>query len=171
VSDISAKDCASSWVDGYTANYNYARSWLMSVFPMLGLLGVYLSWESTVGLAVAIGAEVLFVLVLFEWKTYYIRLSGDSISRGSCFHGKTIPLAQVDQIQHVDGGRSEYILYIRHGDKILLTVYQELVGFDDLVGFFREYARHHHIIFATRDMFGKWKWADPGKHASPNDQQ
>jgi ATP:corrinoid adenosyltransferase len=50
------------------------------------------------------------------------------------------------------------VLY-RHGDKILLTLYQELVGFDDLVGFFGEYARHHHLIFATRDDFGEWTQA------------
>jgi hypothetical protein len=170
MSDVPEKDSATSWVEGYTANYHYARPWLMSVFPMLGLLGVYLGWQSTAALVVAMGAEVIFVLVLFEWKTYYIRLSGDSISRGSCLHNKTIPLAQVDQVQQVYGGRGECILYIRHGDKILLTVYQELTDFDDLVGFFREYARHHHIIFATRDVFGKWTWADPGNNASPNDR-
>jgi hypothetical protein len=170
VSDVPERNLASWWVDGYTANYHYARTWLVSVFPMLGLLGVYLGRQSTVALVVAMGAEILFVLVLLDWKTYYIRLSGDSIRRGSCLRGKTIPLAQVDHLQQVYGGRGERILYVRHGDKILLRVYQELAGFDDLVGFFREYARHHHIIFATRDAFGKWTWADPRKKTSPYDQ-
>jgi hypothetical protein len=108
---------------------------------------------------VATGAEVLFILVFLEWKTYYIRVSGDSIAKGSFLHSKTIPLAKIDLVQHIYGGRGEHILHIRHGDKILLTVYQELVGFDDLVGFFREYARHHHLIFATRDDFGEWTQA------------
>jgi hypothetical protein len=96
-------------------------------------------------------------LAFFEWKTYYVRISGGSISRGSFLHSKTFPLSDVDLIQHMDGsGRNGNLVYIRHGDKILCTVYQELVGYDDLLGFLREYARHHHIIFATRDDWGEW---------------
>lgn len=159
VSESSDRDPASSWVDGYAASYQYARPWLMVIFPIFGLLGIFLGWQSAAALAVATGAEVLFILVFLEWKTYYIRVSGDSIAKGSFLHSKTIPLAKIDLVQHIYGGRGEHILHIRHGDKILLTVYQELVGFDDLVGFFREYARHHHLIFATRDDFGEWTQA------------
>jgi hypothetical protein len=62
----------------------------------------------------------------------------------------------VDLIQHVYGGRGEQLLYVRHSDRILFTASRDLDGFEDLVGFFREYARHHHLIFATRDDFGQW---------------
>jgi hypothetical protein len=154
-----------SWVNNYDASYQYGGTWAAAIFPIFGLLGIALAWRSEIAVAVAIGAELLFILGFFEWNTYYIRVSGDSISRGSFLHGKTIALAQVDLIQHIYGGRGEQILYVRHGDKILLTAYRELVGFDDLIGFFREYARHHHIIFATRDDFGEW--TQGGGDASP----
>jgi hypothetical protein len=62
----------------------------------------------------------------------------------------------VDLIQLLNGDRGGPLLRIRHSDRILLTVSRDLEGFDDLVGFFREYARHHHLIFATRDEWGEW---------------
>jgi hypothetical protein len=173
VSESPDQDRASSWVDGYAASYKYASPWLMVIFPVFGLLGIYLGWQSAAALAVAIAAEVLFILVFFEWKTYYIRVDGDSIAKGSFLHSKKFPLSGVDLIQHIyySGRRSGEYLHIRHGDKILLTVYQELVGFDDLVGFFREYARCHHLIFATRDDFGEWTQEHTSKAAPPSDPQ
>jgi hypothetical protein len=159
-------DRASSWVDGYAASYRYAYPWLMLIFPIFGLLGIYLGRQSAAALAVALGAEVLFILVFFEWKTYCVRIGAGSISRGSFLHSKTFPLSDVDLVQDIYGGaRSGRILYIRHSNKILLKVYQELIGFDDLLGFLREYARHHHVIFATRDDFGAW--TQPGVDVSP----
>jgi hypothetical protein len=127
--------------------------------------------RSATALAVEIGAEVLSTLVFFEWRTYYIRVSGVSISRGSFLHSKTIPLATVDLIQHIYGGRGEQLLRIRHSDRILMTASRGLDGFDDLVGFFREYARHHHLIFATRDDFGKWTQANVSKDTQPSGEQ
>jgi hypothetical protein len=151
------------WVDGYTAIYRYPYPWLMLVFPVFGLLGIVLAQHSGAALAVAIGAEAVFILVFFEWRTYYIEVSVDSIAKGSFLHRKAIPLARIDLVQHIYGGHGEQLLYIRHGDRILLTVSQDLDGFDDLVGFFREYARHHHLIFATRDDFGEWTQAGKSK--------
>jgi hypothetical protein len=150
------------WVRDYEATYRYQYTWLMLGFPVFGLLAIFLLWRSAIAVAVAIGAEVLLILVFFEWKTYYVRISAGSISRGSFLHAKTIPLSEVDLVQHIYGsGRSagSSCLYIRHSNKILLKVFSELNGFDDLCGFFREYARHHHIIFATRDDWGEWTWA------------
>jgi hypothetical protein len=60
-------------------------------------------------------------------------------------------------IQHVYGGRGAQLLYLRHSGRTFLTLSRDLDAFDDLVGFFREYARHHHLIFATRDDWGDWK--------------
>src|ERR1700677_3925719 len=160
-----------SWVDNYVATYRYKYTWALLIFPIFGLLGIYLVWQSGIAVAVAIGAEVLFVLVFFEYRTYCVQLSAGSISRSSFLHSKSFPLAEVYLIQHVYGGREEQLLYVRHSDRILLTVYQELDGFDDLVGFFREYARHHHLIFATRDDFGGWTQEHTSKDAPPSDAQ
>jgi hypothetical protein len=147
-----------SWVEDYVASYEYGGKWFALIFPIFGMLGIYLARHSEAAIAVAIGAEVLFILAFFEWKTYYVRIGAGSITRGSCLHSKTFPLSDVDLIQHVYGGGrgGGQFLYIRHGNKILCTVYQDLVGFDDLLGFLREYARHRHIIFATRDDWGEW---------------
>jgi hypothetical protein len=41
-----------------------------------------------------------------------------------------------------------------------------LAGFADFIGFFREYARHYHPIFTTRDDFGEWTQADAGRSGS-----
>jgi hypothetical protein len=160
-----------SWVDSYAASYHYAYRWLMLVFPIFGLLGIYLGRQSAAALVVAMGAEVLFILVFLEWKTYYIRVSGDSIAKGSFFHSKSFPLAEVDLIQHVYGGRGEQLLYVRHSDRVFLAASGDLDGFDDLVGFFREYARHHHLIFATRDDFGEWTQAYESKDAPPSGER
>jgi hypothetical protein len=159
------RERASCWVDDYAASYRYAYPWLMLIFPILGMFGIYLAWQSAAAVAVAIGAEVFFILAFLEWKTYYIRVSGDSIVKGSFLHSKTFPLSDVDLVQVIDGGaRSGHLLRVRHGDKILLQVYQELVEFDDLVGFLREYAHRHHIIFAMRDEWDTWTQAGGNPH-------
>lgn len=147
------------WVDSYTACYQYGYTRLMMVLPVLGLLGILVAIPSTLAVAAAIAAEVLFILVFLEWKTYRVRIGEGSIARSSCLHRKSFPLSEVDLIQHVYGGRDAQFLYIRHGSEILLKVYRQLVGFDDLLEFLREYARHHHLIFATRDSFGTWTQA------------
>jgi hypothetical protein len=151
-----------SWVADYVASYQYKYTWLMLIFPIFGLVAVFSVWRSGAALAVATAAEMLFILVFFEWKTYYVRINRDTISRGSFLHSKTFTLSEIDLVQHIYGsGRStgSSSLYIRHGNKILLKVFDELDGFDDLVGFFREYAKRHHIIFATRDDWGEWTQA------------
>jgi hypothetical protein len=154
--DVIKLSPTNSWVYSYVASYQYSLTWLMLVFPMFGLLGIYLAIPSALAVIVAVGTEVLLFLVFLEWKTYRIRVSAGSISRSSFLHSKSFPLSEVDLIQHVYGGRGAQFVYIRHGDKILLKIFGELVGFDDLLGFLREYAKHRHLIFATRDRFGAW---------------
>jgi hypothetical protein len=131
----------------------------MLIFPIFGLLGIYLAIHSALAVVVAMGAEGLLLLVFLEWKTYRVRVSAGSISRTSLLHSKSFALSDVDLIQHVHGGRGAHFLYIRHGDQILLKIFAELEGFDDLLGFLREYAKHRHLIFATRDSFGAWTQA------------
>jgi hypothetical protein len=153
------QDRASSWVDNFVASYRYKYTWAFLIFPIFGLLPFFLVWRSSVALLVAIGAEVVFILAFVRWKTYRVQLYAGSVSAVSVFHCKTFALSDVDLIQHLHGDRGGQLLRIRHSDRILLTVSQDLDGFDDLVGFFREYARHHHLIFATRDDFGEWAQA------------
>jgi hypothetical protein len=86
----------------------------------------------------------------------------------SILRSTSFALSDVDLIQHLYGDRRGQLLRIRRSDRILLTVSRELDGFEDLVGFFREYARHHHIIFATLDYFGEWTQAD--SDSAPSDQ-
>jgi hypothetical protein len=89
--------------------------------------------------------------------------------QGSFIHSETFPLSDVDLIQHMNGtGRSGNLVYIRHGNKILLTVNRDLVGYEDLLGFLREYARHHHLIFATRDDWGEWT-QEPSRQVGGNE--
>jgi hypothetical protein len=168
VSESPDQNRASSWVDNYVASYRYKYPWGLLIFPIFGLLPILLVWRSHVALAVAIGVEVLFILAFVQWKTYCVQLNAGSVSRRSTIHGKTFPLSDVDLIQHLYGDRGGQLLRIRNSDRILLTVSQDLDGFDDLVGFFREYARHHHLIFATRDDWGEWTQA--GGDSAPSDQ-
>jgi hypothetical protein len=153
-------DQLGNWLAGYTASYRYRYSWLMLIFPALGLMSVYLArWGSRSFLAVivAIGAEIIFVMAFLEHKTYYIRVTGDAISRGSCFHSKTIRLSDIDLVQVVHAPMaSEAFAYLRRHGRILLKIYWYLDGFDDLIGFTREYARHHNVAFRTRDSGGVW---------------
>jgi hypothetical protein len=149
-------DSDKPWVSDYVASYQYGYTWFVLIFPIFGLLSIFSVWRSGAALVVAIAAEVLFILVFLEWKTYYVRIDRGSISRGSLLHSKTFRLSDVDLVQHIIGGHNEHLLYIRHSNTILLKIYQDLDGFEDLVGFFREYAKRHHIIFATRDDFGEW---------------
>jgi hypothetical protein len=88
-----------------------------------------------------------------------VQLSAGSIRTVSILRSNALALSDVDLIQHLHGDRDGQLLRIRHSDRILLTVSRELDGFDDLVGFFREYARHQQLIFATRDDFGEWTQA------------
>jgi hypothetical protein len=164
------QNASGSWVDDYVASYRYKYPWGLLIFPIFGLLPILLLWRSHVALSVAIGAEVLFILAFVRWKTYCIQLNAGSVSAASIFRRKTFALSDVDLIQHLHGDRGGQLLRIRHSDRILLTVSQDLDGFDDLVGFFREYARHHHLIFATRDDFGEWTQADASKDGPPSDQ-
>jgi len=147
---------ASSWVYSYAASYQYSRTWVMLIFPTFGLLGIYLAIQSALAVVVAMGTEVFLFLVFLEWKTYRIRVSAGSISRSSFLHSKSFALSEVDLIQHVYGDRGAQFIYIRRGDRVLLKIFGDLVGFDDLLGFLREYAKHRHLIFATRDRFGAW---------------
>jgi hypothetical protein len=153
------QESTSSWVDSYVASYGHRYPWGMLFFPLVGLFPILLLWRSSAALAVAIGAEVILILASVRWKTYRVELGAGSVSAAWVFHGKSFALADVDLIQHLKGGRGGQLLRIRHGDRILLTVSQDLEGFDDLVGFFREYAGHHHLIFATRDDWGEWTQA------------
>jgi hypothetical protein len=72
---------SNSWVEEYDARYEYGGKGLALVLPIVGLLGIFLARESGAALAVACGTEVLFILVFFEWKTYFIRIRGGSITR------------------------------------------------------------------------------------------
>jgi hypothetical protein len=164
VSERPDQDEGGSWVDRHVASYRYKYTWALLIFPLFGgLLAIYLVRHSGVAVAVAIGADVLFILIFLQYRTYHVELNAGSVSTVSILRSKSFPLADVDLIQHVYGGRGEQVLYVRHGDRILLTASQDLDGFDDLVGFFREYARHHHLIFATRDNFGEWTQAGLSK--------
>jgi hypothetical protein len=166
VSELTGQERSGGWVDNYVASYRYNYSWVLLIFPLFGgLLAIYLVRQSGAAIAVAIGADLLFVLVFLQYRTYRVQLSAGSVSAVSLLHGKSFALSDVDLIQHVYGGRGEQLLYVRHSDRILLTASRDLDGFDDLVGFFREYARHHHLIFATRDYFGEWTQA--GSDAPP----
>jgi hypothetical protein len=157
--DGGEQNASGSWVDSYVASYRYSYAWAAAIIPIIGLLGIFLARRSEPALAVAIGAEVLFILVSVEWKTYCVQINAGSISRSSALHSKTFPLSDVDLIQHLYGDRGGQLLRIRHSDRILLTASRDLDGFEDMVGFFREYARHHHLIFATRDDWGEWTQA------------
>jgi hypothetical protein len=94
-----------------------------------------------------------------SWVDNYIASYAGSVRTFSVLRSKSFALAEVDLIQHLHGDRGGQLLRIRHSDRILLSASQDLDGFDDLVGFFREYARHHRLIFATRDSFGEWAQA------------
>jgi hypothetical protein len=159
------QDGTTGWIDNYVASYRYQYAWAAAIIPMIGLLGFFLARQSELALAVAIGTEVLFILVSVEWKTYCVQINAGSISRSSALHSKAFPLSEVDLIQHLYGDRGGQLLRIRHSDRILITASSDLDGFDDLVGFFREYARHHHLIFATRDDWGEWTQAKTDSHA------
>jgi hypothetical protein len=121
---------------------------------------------------VEMGAEALFILVFPEYKTYCIELRAGSIRTVSMLRNKSFALSEVDLIQHLYGNRGGQLLRIRHSNRILLTVSRDLDGFDDLVGFFRIYSTHHHLIFATRDDWGEWTQAGKLKAAdtSPLDE-
>jgi len=169
--DRGEQDSASSWVDSYVANYRYKYTWALLIFPIFGLLAIYLVRRSGTAVAVAIGADMLLILVFVQYRSYRVQLSAGSIRAVSILRTKSFALSDVDLIQHLYGDRGGQLLRIRHSDRILLTVSRELDGFEDLVGFFREYARHHHIIFATRDEFGEWTQAGSSKagETSPTD--
>jgi hypothetical protein len=144
------------WVDSYIASYRYRYTSALLIFPIFGLLAILLVRRSDAAIAVAIGAELLFILVFLQYRSYCVQLGAGSIRTVSILRNKSFALSDVDLIQHLYGDRGGQLLRIRHSDRILLTVSRDLDGFDDLVGFFREYAKHHHIIFATRDDFGEW---------------
>ena len=150
---------ATGWVYSYAESYHYSRTWVMLIFPIFGLMGVYFAIQSSLAVVVAMGTEVLLFLVFLEWKTYRIRVSAGSISRSSFLHHKSFALSEVDLIQHVYGGRGAQFIYIRRGDRVLLKIFGDLVEFDDILGFLREYAKHRHLIFAIRDPFGVWTQA------------
>lgn len=150
---------SSSWVDCYVASYGYSYPWGMLFFPLVGLVPILFLWRSSTALAVAIVAELVLICAAVRWKTYRVALNTGSVSAAWLFSRRSIALADVDLIQHLKGYRGGQLLRLRHGDRILLTVSQDLAGFDDLVGFFREYARHHDLIFATRDEWGEWTQA------------
>jgi hypothetical protein len=161
-------NASGSWVDSYVANYRYSYPWAMLLFPIFGLLYLLLAWRSSAALSVWMIAEALLVLAAIRWNTYRIELEPGSVSAVWAFHRKTFALSEVDLIQHLCGDRGGQLLRIRHSDRILLTVSQDLDGFDDLVGFFREYAIRHHLIFATRDDWGEWTQAG-GNVSGPSD--
>jgi hypothetical protein len=156
---------ANTWVNDYVASYRYRYTWFLLFFPVFGLLAICLVWRSGAAVAVASGAELLFTLIFFEYKMYCIELGVGTIRIVSMLRTKSFSLAEVELIQHLYGEHGGQLLLIRHSNRILLTASQALDGFDDLVGFFREYARHRHLIFATRDNWGDWMqgwWADGG---------
>jgi hypothetical protein len=162
------QDRSGGWVDNYVASYRYRHTLALLIFPIFGLLAIYLVRRSGAAVAVAIGADLLFILVFPQYRTYCVQLSAGSISAVSILRSTSFALSDVDLIQHLYGDRRGQLLRIRRSDRILLTVSRELDGFEDLVGFFREYARHHHIIFATLDYFGEWTQAD--SDSAPSDQ-
>ena len=155
-----AMESTESWVDNYVASYRYKYPWAMLIFPIFGLIPILLVSRSGTALSVALGAEAFLFLAFLRWKTYCVQLEPGSVSASSLLCRKRFALSDVDLIQHLCGSRGGHLLRIRHSDRILLTVSQDLDGFDDLVGFFREYARHHDLIFATRDDWGEWTQAD-----------
>jgi hypothetical protein len=130
----------------------------MLVLPVIGLLLIYLTWSrSTMAFIIAIGVEIVSVLVFIEYRTYCIRVTGGEISRGSWLHSATLPLKDVDLIQvvHETMSAPQYI-YLRSRGRVRLQIFRELDGFDDIIGFLREYARHNHVVFQIRDQIGKW---------------
>jgi len=52
------QNTSGSWVDNYVASYRYKYTWALLIFPIFGLLAMYLVRRSGVGVAVAIGTTV-----------------------------------------------------------------------------------------------------------------
>ena len=134
-------------------SYQYRMTWLLLLFPMFGLLGIYLAWgqHSVLALGVSIAVEVLCLWIFLEYKTYQILLGGGFLWVRSCFHRRRIVLADIDLMQHLTDGGYEPLLYLRRRGKLLLKVSGDLDGFDDLLGLLRAYAHRHHIEFRVRD--------------------
>jgi hypothetical protein len=154
-----SRDQVNSWIANFSAAYRYRWTWLILILPVVGLLSIYLAWDSHSGaaLAVAIGVEFTFILTIFEYKTYYIRVSGTAIILGSCFHSETILLSDIDLIQM--DGRGAYgsmNMYLRRNGHMLAKVNWSLDRFEDLTGFIRSYAHLHHVAVKTRDQFRGW---------------
>jgi hypothetical protein len=145
-----------SWVDNHVASYRYGYPWAAFLFPVFGLIALPLVWRSAAAFLAWIVAEAVLTLASIRWRTYRVELSPASVSVGWILHWRSFALSKVDLIQLLNADRGGPLLRIRHSDRILLTVTRDLDGFDDLVGFFREYARHHQLIFATRDEWGEW---------------
>jgi hypothetical protein len=157
VTDDSAGFESPPWFDAFQASYRYLYPWAMLVFPGLGLLGISTAWfgaHSMPATLAALGAEVVFVLVCIEYRTYYIRIEKGQLVRGSWFHSKSIPLGDIDLVQVVRG-KGKCLFLWRNG-RVVLKTNEDLDGFEDLIGFFREYARHHHVPFKGRDRYGEW---------------
>ncbi len=169
--DGGEQNASGSWVENYVASFGYSYPWGMLFFPLVGLFPILLLSRSSAALAVAIGIEVILILASVRWKTYRVELGAGSVSAVWVFSRKSFALADVDLIQLLIGFRGGPLLLIRHGDRILLTVSRNLDGFDDMVGFFREYAKHHRLIFATRDEWGEWTQAGVNKDAPPSGEQ
>jgi hypothetical protein len=151
---------SSGWIEEYTADYRYRDSWLTLIFPIMVSPIVYLTWSESgpmVAVAVAMVAVIAAVMAYFEHRTYYIRIAGSAITRGSCFHTFTIRLSNIDLIQ-LDGrgARGSTNLYLRQNGRCLLKAYWYLDGFDDFVGFMRSYAHIHHVAFKTRNRYETW---------------
>jgi len=138
--------------------YRYKLPWLMLIWPLLGLLGLTVSWHSRSNSAIGVSVcvEILMVLVFLEYRTYSVRLGGGTIRAGSCLRTVTFSLRDVKLIQHVYGGRGGQLLYLRGGKSTLLKVSTDLDRFENLLGLMQAYANRHGVEFKTRDRVGTW---------------
>jgi hypothetical protein len=73
--DGGEQNASGSWVDSYVASYRYKYTWALLIFPLFaGLPAIYLVRQSGAAVAVAIGGDLLFILVFLQYKTYRVEL-------------------------------------------------------------------------------------------------
>jgi hypothetical protein len=98
-----------------------------------------------------------YLLTYLHVRSFFVQLKPNALIWGSIFYQKTLVLESIKRYAFIEGGRGGQILELRNTkNKIVFRVADSVQDFATLAADIRKQLRREGVVFARRDMWGKW---------------
>jgi hypothetical protein len=150
--------------DDQVFRYTAIVAWTYIVGPpVLGVVAYFVAFgptlspsvESKAAVITAILSVCLLSLVGIWYRSFSITVSSSGISVRSIFRNSTAQFSEIKKIL-VTGSRGRTLVVIDKNGKRVLSAYDDLQDFGDLVYLLKSKGANYHVEARVKDEWGKW---------------